>query len=274
MYCKKCGKQLDDNMRFCERCGQSVRQSKNNSSEAKRREIKELKEERLNRKKKLEEREIKKKQVKNRKNRKRTKILAISFMALLLGLIAAMVAWFVTTKNLENALWKTTDGSVAINTTPTPDVPVVPTQTAYAIAENTNTDEVNKDGYREYKSNTLVFAYPSVFIKQGVSAGMKLNAYDKEGGGAITLCERGPVSGEAKDLLAETSQTCGGEVVYSRAGDGWYVIEYSKNDIIYHRKALLSNNIEYVYEFSYSSVSTKASDYKEYIDYMDEKFKM
>ena len=212
MYCKKCGKQLDDNMRFCDRCGQSVRQSRNKGGEARRREIKELKEERLNRKQKLQEKEIKKKQIKKRKNQKRTTILAVAFVALFLGLIAAMITWFITVKNSENAAWRTSDGSVAINSTPTPEAPAMPTQTAYAITENVNTDEVNSDGYREFKGSTPNFVYPASFIKQAAASGMKLNAYDKEGGGAITLSEQGPVSGAAKDLLSEYSQSCGGEV--------------------------------------------------------------
>ena len=61
MYCKKCGRKLDDDMRFCDRCGQSVRQSQNTGKEAVRREIKELQEERLNRKQKLQEKEQEKK---------------------------------------------------------------------------------------------------------------------------------------------------------------------------------------------------------------------
>ncbi|MDD6483811.1 MAG: zinc ribbon domain-containing protein [Clostridiales bacterium] len=274
MYCKKCGRKLDDNMRFCDRCGQSVRQSRNSGGEARRREIKELKEERLNRRQKLEEREIKKKRQKQRKNKKRTTVLSFIFLALLLCFVAAMISYSFTAEKSQNAPWRTGDGPVALNATPTPEVSLAPTQTAYALTAEQNADPVNSDGYREYTLGGVVFPYPTVFTRQNTSAGVKLSAYDKEGGGNIALTEQSPVSGAAKDRLGEFSRSCGGDISYSRAGDGWYVIDYSQNGILYHRKALIHNNIEYGYDFSYSADSVSAKDYEEYIRYMDENFKM
>ena len=274
MYCKKCGKKLDEDIRFCDRCGQSVRQSRNQGGEARRREIKELQEERINRKLKLEEKEKKKKIKKHYKNNKRTNILALLFLALLLVFIIAIVSYKFTAERSEDAPWRTTDGSVALNSTPTPEAPSEPKQTAYAILEANNTDPVNDDGYREFNIDSIIFPYPTVFVKQNTSAGIKLSAYDQEGGGTITLTVNSPVAGQAKDLMSEFSKTCGSDVNYSRAGDGWYVIEYVQNGIINHRKSLVYNNIEYLYEFSYTENSVSANDYKKYIDYIDNHFKM
>ena len=76
MYCKNCGRELKDGMRFCDRCGQSVRQSNNNERAAKRREIESLKEERLNRRKKLAEAEAEKAaKKKDRQNRRKSRKL-------------------------------------------------------------------------------------------------------------------------------------------------------------------------------------------------------
>lgn len=283
MYCKKCGRQLDDGVRFCDRCGQSVRQSQNSGKEARRKELKELKEERLNRKQKLIEKEQQKQLHKENKknNLKRTRLLALIFILLLFFLII-FVTYKVIVEQSENAPWRTTDGSVQLNATEEPDsttvpssspnssVATLPTATAYAI-----TGEANSDGYKEFNcSGIAVFPYPAVFMQQNSAGNAKLSLYDQTGGGAITLYEEGPVSLAARELMSQYAKEQTGKVSYSRAGDDWYIVETVNNDLVTHRKCLIINNIAVFYDFTYSTDSVSATSYKEQIQYMDEHFSL
>ena len=276
MYCKKCGRKLEDDMRFCDRCGQSVRQSQNTGKEAVRREIKELQEERLNRKQKLQEKEQEKKRI----NIKKMNTLTVVFIILFSVLVIAVITYIATMEKSQSDDWFTKDGAVEINATEVPtqspvptdkkgnQITPLPTSTAYAI-----TAELNADGYREHKTNQgLIFSYPGDFIQQRPEGAIKLSLYDKNGGASIALKETGPVSGEAKTLMSEFAKAQTGKVKYSRAGNGWYVVETESDDIITHCKCVIVNNIAVSYEFSYSKTSSLASDYAQQIQYMDEHF--
>lgn len=281
MYCKKCGRKLEDGMRFCDRCGQSVRQNQQSGQEARLKEIKNLKNERLNRKQKLLEKE-QKKNAKRNVNSKKINLLAVVFIILFCILIIAVIAYNITINKSENAPWRTSDGSVELNATAIPSespvptneagvaVTSIPTSTAYAI-----TAEINPDGYREYKcSGGAIFPYPANFVQQNTGGSSRLSVYDQSGGASITLSETGPVSKEARDLMSEYAQTQEGEISYSRAGDGWYIIETANRDLINHRKCIIINNIAISYDFSYSSSSASADLYEQQISYMDEHFSL
>ncbi len=280
MYCKKCGRKLEDGARFCKRCGQSVRQNHNTGKEARRKEIAKLKKERLDRKQKLQEQEIEKKlkkQKNKKKNQKRVVVLAVSFVVLLCILIIAVITYFSAINQSKDAAWRTKDGSVELNATAVPrqtqtpkpeNSSGMPTATAYAI-----TGEVNADGYREYTyGGNLILPYPATFEQQRTESGEKLRLYDKSGGASIVLKDEGPVSTQAKELMSEYAKAQPGKISYSRAGDGWYIVEAVENDIVYHRKCLVINNRMVYYDFSYSTTSSAASTYKTQIEYMDEHF--
>ena len=83
MYCKNCGRQLKEGMRFCDRCGQSVRKSQQSGKSAKRQEIEELKAERLNRKKRLAEKEARQYVSKKRKKKKGNTFMFIVILILI-----------------------------------------------------------------------------------------------------------------------------------------------------------------------------------------------
>lgn len=280
MYCKKCGRKLKDGMRYCDRCGQSVLQSHNTDKEIRRQEIEKLKQERLDRKQKLQEQEkeksIKKKKNK-KKNQKRVVVLSVSFVVLLCILIIAVITYFSAINQSKDAAWRTKDGSVELNATTAPRQTAtpkpqndsgIPTPTAYAI-----TGELNADGYREYVyGGNIVLPYPATFEQQRTQSGEKLRLYDKSGGASIVLKDEGPVSAQAKELMSEYAKTQSGRISFSRAGDGWYIVESVENDIVYHRKCLIINNRTLYYDFSYSTASAASSTYKTQIEYMDEHF--
>lgn len=286
MYCKNCGRELKDGTRFCDRCGQSVRQSNKSERAARREEIEALKEERLNRKKKMADLEAekaakkaKKKQIK--KSRKRNTKLIYIIAVILIVLVSAIVSYIVTTSGSKNAAWKTQDESIELNSTAVPTIQ--PTQGSSAAtpapsalptvaSEPENTDAVNADGYRVFQiSDNMSFPYPSSFTKKSVSGDIKLSIMDTVGGATVTLTQS-KSSVSAKELMKEYAQTTGGTISYSLAGNDWYGITITKNNIIYHRKCLLKDNTLIYYDFQYDENSVSASEYETYINYMDEAF--
>ena len=281
MYCKKCGRKLEDGMRYCDRCGQSVRQSENTGKEARKKEIEELKKERINRKQQLQEAEQLKKE-KKEANKKQTNILTLIFIILFCILVVAIVTFTVVTKKSENALWRTRDGSVNLNATDLPSstpaptdkngakVTPVPTPTAYAV-----TGEINTDGYREFAvKDNILFAYPATFEQRKAESGEKLNLYDNNGGASILLRDEMAGTEQAKTLMSEYAKAQPVKPSYSRAGNNWYVVETTENDIIHHRKCLIVNGYAIYYDFSYSKTSSSASVYERQIEYMDSHFSL
>ena len=95
---------------------------------------------------------------------------------------------------------------------------------------------------------------------------------DALGGASMTVSQEGK-SGAPSDLMRDYARQTGGEVSYSRAGDDWYAVTVTTDDTVYHRKCVLKNGIAVYYDFSYSSMTSTAQKYTEYIDYMDSNFK-
>ena len=88
----------------------------------------------------------------------------------------------------------------------------------------------------------------------------------------MTVSQEGK-SGAPSDLMRDYARQTGGEVSYSRAGDDWYAVTVTTDDTVYHRKCVLKKGIAVYYDFSYSSMTSTAQKYTEYIDYMDSNFK-
>lgn len=286
MYCKNCGRELKDDMRFCDRCGQSVRQGNKNERAAKRDEIEALKKERLNRKKKMAELEAKKAEEKKlrRKQRKalqqNPKFIYIS-ITILLVIVSSVISYIVNTYNSNSKSWEAQDNSVALNATSAPTVEPsdlgavpAPTQTPLPTVapEEENTDVVNADGYRVFEvSGKTSFPYPTAFSKKAVSDNVLLNLMDSVGGGSIVL-KKDRATGKATEMMKEYAQATGGVISYSRAGDNWYGVTVEKNNFIYHRKCLIIGNDVFYYDFQYDKNSASAVSYTEYISYMDTAF--
>lgn len=178
MYCKNCGRELKNGIRFCDRCGQSVRQGKKTEAAARREELEALQEERLNRRRKMAELEAKKEEKKKKRNnlKKKNKKFIYFIAVILLIAVSAIITYIAFTANSNNAAWKTQDGSEALNATAVPTVEPsdtseqnTPTPTTLPIvgAETENNDPVNSDGYRVFSvSNKVSCPYPTVFTKK------------------------------------------------------------------------------------------------------------
>ena len=284
MYCKNCGRELKDGVRFCDRCGKSVRQSNQTERAARLKEIEALKEERLTRKKKLadmeaEKREHKKKKQQARKLPRNNRLIyAAAFVLILLA--SAIISYIITDYKNQNAGYRTRDESIELNSTPVPTIQAA-TETASpspsvlptVAPEVENTDPVNSDGYREFTvDNNLKCPYPTVFIKKSAEGNTRLNLMDQTGGATLTLKEDRASGTKAAELMKEYAQTLGGTTTYSLAGDNWYGITVTKNTMVYHRKCVIDGGKSYYYDFQYDKNSVSAAEYDTYINYMDKAF--
>lgn len=253
MYCKNCGRQLKEGMRFCDRCGQSVRKNKQiGQSTAKQREIEELKNERLNRKKRLAEKEAK--QVRNKKRKKKNGSGFVFFIVVLLIAIVSMIIGY----NIFG-------GGSSKKTPPSASPGVASTITPI------KSPEVSKNGYATIKVGSVNCPYPATFHSNTTTGNEKLNITDAFGGATMIISQEAKM-GEAKDLMAEYASECG-SVSYSRAGNDWYSVTSESGGVITHRKCVVRNGLSVFYDFSYNSDSSSSEKYTEYIEYIDANFK-
>lgn len=257
MYCKNCGRQLKEGMRFCDRCGQSVRKNKQSSQSAKRQEIEELKAERLNRKKRLAEKEAKQVRVKKRKNK--GGITAIFLIAALLIAVVSCIIGY-------NLMLPDTQSNLPIST----DVPTA--TTAATQIPSSATAAPSKDGYTTITIGAITCPYPSDFHSNPVTGNEKLNLTDALGGATMIVSQEGK-SGTATELMRDHVRQTGGTLTYNRAGDDWYAVTAEVSGTAYHRKCIIRNGIATYYDFSYNAQSASKQKYTEYIEYIDSNFK-
>lgn len=250
MYCKNCGRQLKEGMRFCDRCGQSVR--KNNSSN-KRREIEELKTERLNRKKRLAEKEAK--QSRNKRKKNGGGVFVFIIVIILIAILSVIVGFniFSSDDTLNQKTSETTPSKTSAAATPAASA------------------QASKSGYSTINIGSVSCPYPSVFHTNQPTGNQKLNLTDSLGGATMIVSQE-VKSGAAKDLMLEYAEEAG-NVTYSRAGDNWYAITAESDDMINHRKCIIGNGLAVYYDFSYAASSSASSKYEEYISYIDSNFK-
>lgn len=255
MYCKKCGKKLPEDARFCDRCNTSVRKK-----EGKRAQIENLKEERIARKKAkaIEERL---KNIKKARRRRYITTIYIVLGALILGGVSVLISYCANSR--DNAF--VTEEEFA---TQTPAPAVTPDTTGVINGVN------NGAGYIEVAVQNSDFAYPEYFVRGESTDGKLLVVTDDDGGATVTLSKEitsldaialmekyrdGIENAKAKDSLASSSG---------------YSITVEAGDMIYHKKSFVSNGAELYYEFVYPIDSVKATDYENDIKYMDKFFKL
>ncbi len=254
MYCKKCGKKLPDDARFCDRCNTSVRKK-----EGRRAQIESLKEERLARKKAkaIEER------LKNIKKVRRRKYITTIYVALgivILGGMSVLISYCANSRN--NAF--VTEEEFA---TPTPVATATP-DTVDVVGVN------NGEGYIEVVVQNSDFAYPDSFVAGKNPEGKLLVLKDKDGDATITLSKE-ITSLDAIALMEKYRDAIeNAKAKDSLASSSGYSITIEAGDMIYHKKSYVSNGAELYYEFVYPMDSAKATDYENAIKYMDEFFKL
>lgn len=274
MYCKRCGKELDDNARFCDRCGQSVRKKPNNSRGE---HIEDNNSpERMDRREAMQNKKNKKVQQKQRiakKNKKPAVIITLIVIILLLLVVTVIISYLFYGMHSTKG-WLNKDESVALNSTINPfatEEPIVNPPTPVPKKNTASQDTEMEDGYNTFKIGAIEFHYPVSFTSKAVSGNVKLSLVEQNGGGTIEVVQEKSAESAAA-LMKKFAQTEKGEVTYSLAGDGWYCATLESNGIITHRKGLVLDNQYTYYEFKYSQGSSYTEKYKEYIEHMDETF--
>lgn len=257
MYCKYCGKELKDGARFCDRCGQSVRKTKESSQAARHREIEELKAERLNRKKRLEEKEARQQERKNKKKQKKHGggVLMFIIIILLIAVLSIIIGY-----NIFPSGTKTNGNNdeTAVSPSPTP------------------ISSVSTDKYSEITVGNITIPYPSDFYTNTATGNEKLNLVDSLGGATMVVKQEAR-NGEITELIKEyiasigASDSNGGPDM--RAGSDYYAVTAEVDGKVYHRKCIVRNGLAVYYDFTYDASSTSAKKYEDYIKTIDSRFK-
>lgn len=273
-YCKNCGRQLKEGIRFCDRCGQSVRQGKNTESEKKQRQIEKLQRERLERKKRQEEREAieeRRRKRKQEKRKKQNRILMWVVICIAAMLVISVISYIATTVSSKDEEWKTNQPIGGLTTDITPTMQPSATQAAATAAPS----EEKKTQYKSYNlSNGMSFEYPSDFTGESTkSDDEKLRVSDSDGA-VITVTSKEYPGGNASSLMKDYADDSIGKVTYSLAGNDWYAITIEDGDTIKHRKYIIDreNDLSVYYDFKYDNSSDESDRYEKYADYMDDVF--
>jgi cytoskeletal protein RodZ len=282
MYCKNCGKHLEEGTRFCDRCGQSVRKSGSSEQAERHRNIEELKEERLNRKKRLAEKEAREamKNERRKKRRKSNRGVGLFFIiVILLAAVSMLITYHLVRTDSKNAALNQDVTATATPTATTSTNVVVSTQTTQqpsATASSTTsstestTASAGDEEYRVFEINNVGCPYPSSFSKKSVSGTEKLSLVDTNGGATMSISQEQGVNGTAAELMKEYAGTVGVNPEYSLAGKDNYVITMEKNNTVYHRKCIISGTTAIYYDFQYLKTSSSRAQYEQCIAYIDE----
>lgn len=259
-YCKNCGRQLKDGMRFCDRCGQSVRKSRENGQAARHKEIEELREERLNRKKRLAEKEERQRTVREKRRKSRGRRAAIYIFVLLLITLASVLVgyFFFAGKSGGN---ESAPGVITEQT-----VTAAPVQTA-APAQSGE--------YAEITVGNVRCPYPAAFHSGSTSGNVKMSLTDPLGGAKMVISQEvieGELTELAKGYLSQIGATSATEMK-SNDSESSYTVTAEVNGTVYHRKCVVRNKLAVYYDFEYSASSGSASAYQKYIETIDSRFK-
>ncbi len=259
-YCKNCGRQLKDGMRFCDRCGQSVRKAQENGQAARHREINELREERLNRRKRLAEKEERQIRAKENKRKKNGKNIAIYILVILLIAVASVLIGFLLASGGSNSSTTSKNSSQTATTKPY-STPVV---TEAPAAAGT---------FSEITVGNVRCPYPSGFRSGTVSGNEKMNLTDPLGGAKMIIAQEAK-GGDPIDLAKAYSNSVGASTPDDmRKGDDWYSVTATVNGTVHHRKSIIRNGLSVYYDFEYEKSSGSASTYEGFIEEIDKNFK-
>ena len=251
-YCKKCGKSLPDDARFCDRCNTSVR-----SSGGKKELIEDLKEERLARRKAkaVEERLRKIRKIKS----KRMKLIIGSVIALVvLGVASAVVTNIVFTKTSSI----TGPIDTVQNTTEEP---------WHATEEpaEESADIINSEGYIITTVYDVSFAYPSSFTRDSSHTGGGLLLADSIGDAKLVAEQTAAALTSPSDAMKSCIETNDLISPTATVTDNTYSVTGTRGESVYHRFAVITDDKELYYELVYPAASSRAAEYDEYIRYMD-----
>lgn len=277
MYCKNCGKYLEEGTRFCDRCGQSVRKNANSEQAVRHQNIEELKEERLNRKKRLAEMEARE-AMKNKRKQKRRKqnqrFAAFMIIVVILAIVSVVAAYrFMRSSSNITEGGNAAETQAPQSTQTTGGAVSNQTQSSQNPQSTQDTSAVNSGDYRVFEINNVMCPYPADFSKKAVSGNEKLSIVDSAGGGIMLISQEQNVNKTPAELMKDYASTIGVSPSYSLADKNSYAITTEKNNEIYHRKCIVSGNTAIYYDFQYSAMSSSRARYEQCVAYIDSNMK-
>lgn len=253
MYCKKCGRKLNEGQRFCDHCGASVRQNQS-PQRMKRPENRPAEGSRNGKPASVRQR-------KRPKRKKRSPVLFLVILGLCGALVCGLIAYFYTMSNIDES-WKNSDGSVHINSTPAPTENIV---------KPSSSPDLDHPDFISYKDTEYGFkyVYPSSFTTDKFNTSIRFAAADAQGTGRISVMVE-DTDKTAVDMLKSYVQSSGGELVFNKADSDSYSVYIKTGEQCRYRKCLVKNEKAIIYDFEFSQNADTYSKYNGYIDYIDE----
>ncbi len=284
MYCKKCGRKLRNEARFCDYCGQSTKETRTSSaskpSGTARSQSSSKARAEYDRNKKQRELERQKVQ------KKRTTALFLFLIAIVAALVLGFASYNMTKTELDKEKGITTEETEApknteealeddeTEETEAPKKTSQPTETEKAEVKNEKYyEDIAKkcNIYRDSRTENIRCPYPESF-EQGSKSNKNtvISLVDPLNDGSMMICSETVGTGKSASVLMKNyAAGVGGSIKTSRAGEGWYEITFTRNNKINHRKAVVVDGVSVYYDFSYDVDSSEASSYEEYIEYID-----
>lgn len=283
MYCKKCGRKLRSEARFCDHCGQSTKTASRTTQKSGTPSKSRAEYEKNKKKRELERQRVQKK--------RKTALFLILF-AIAMATVLGFASYNMTKKELdknkqpleETILPETTDKphnadifedvqeEVSEEDTNSKETPA-PTQSSKPEKEEIDYKDIADlcNIYRDDKMDNIRCPYPESF-EQGSKSNKNtvISLVDPLNDGAMMISAQTVSSGQsASSLMKDYAEGVGGTIKSSRAGDGWYELSFERNNKLNHRKALVVDGLCVYYDFSYDSDSVEKDSYEEYIEYID-----
>ena len=282
MYCKKCGRKLREEARFCDYCGQSTKETRSQSAPKTTRTQSSSKA-RSEYEKNKKQRQIERERV--QKNRR------TAFFLLLVAIVVAAVLGFASYNMTKTELDKEKQVTEETQTPKTTQEPIETEddteeeKTSEATPKSTETSQKTEEKnekyyesvakscniYRDDRMDSIRCPYPESF-EQGSKSNKNtvISLVDPLNDGAMMICSETVGTGKsASTLMKNYAEGVGGSIKTSRAGDGWYEITFERNNKLNHRKAVVVDGLCVYYDFSYDVDSGESSSYEEYIEYID-----
>jgi hypothetical protein len=271
-YCKNCGRQLKDGTRFCDRCGKSVRQSRNTETSKRQEQIEKLQRERLARKKRLEERERldqKKNERRAKQRKQRNKVLICISAVIAAIIIIAVISFIITSSGSDESEWNVNEFAAVESTGAVPTMKPSETGEPATTPPKTETEE-----YRTYTlENNMKIPYPYDFEAKTASGDQELRLTDGEAVMEVYVSEY--PGGTPSGLMKSYTNKLSGRTTYELTGNNWYIVTFKTSEgKIIHRKYIIDSekDLSLYYDFTYSADSENSDEYEKYIDYIDEAF--
>lgn len=263
IYCTGCGREIRDGLLYCDRCGRSVKKSIQQQKPLKYRQIEEIHKERRERKQRQQEMAAKRKQQKQ-KALKRTRVLVLVLALLIIALVSSIVAFV---KMSGDKSMKDMDDVIRENVEATTEPSEEPENVV------TVTTMPDTSGYAEVAVSGQKISYPSTFTSAAAEGDETARFKDPSGDAEISV-GRESVSGSAIDMMSEYFSKTGveGEPDVNSANKTRYLITYTKDGEVIHRKLVIKDGAAVYYDFTYSESSSKKSEYEKYISEMDTLF--